>query len=168
MDLVKEYQTNTESFINFIENISDDLFNKKPNEDTWSAAENVEHIIRSEFGTARLFNASTKKEPSRDTKSKLEEIKTRFTDRSDKFQAFGVVLPTEGKKTKEELIEKFLRSREEVTKLIQEQDLDEVCMRFEHPLFGHMTRREWIHFNMVHTNRHKDQIEDLLVSLNKM
>jgi uncharacterized damage-inducible protein DinB len=168
MELVKKYQSNTEMFIKFIEGISDDIFNIKPDTNTWSAAENVEHIIRSEFGTARLFNSETKKESQRDTESKIEEIKTRFTDRTNKLQAFGVVLPTDGQKTKEELIEKFRRSREEVLKLIKVQDLDEVCMRFEHPLFGCMTRREWIHFNIVHTNRHKDQIEDLFVSLNKL
>tara|TARA_R110001599_G_scaffold1889_4_gene9906 strand:+ start:360916 stop:361422 length:507 start_codon:yes stop_codon:yes gene_type:complete len=168
MALAKIYRTNTESFIQFIESIPDELFDTKPDKNIWSAAENVEHIIRSEFGTARLFNSETKKEPGREYESKIEEIKTRFSDRSDKLQAFGVVLPTEEKKTKEELIEKFQRSREEVLKLIKQQDPDEVCMKFKHPLFGHMTRREWIHFNIVHTNRHKDQIEDLLVSLNKM
>lgn len=168
MSLVEEYQSNTESFIKFIENISDDIFNKKPDNKTWSAAENVEHIIRSEFGTARLFNASTEKDPSRNTEKKIQKIKSQFRDRTKKLQAFGVVLPTDSDKDKNELLEKFKTSRAQVTELIKIQDLDEICTRFEHPLFGFMTRREWIHFNMVHTNRHKDQIEDLLVSLNKM
>ncbi|XWN37436.1 MAG: DinB family protein [Balneola sp.] len=166
MDLVEEYQSNTESFIKFIENISDDIFNKKTDKNTWSAAENVEHIIRSEFGTGRLFNASTKKDSSRDTEKKIQEIKSQFQDRTKKLQAFGVVLPTDSDKDKSDLLEKFKTSRKQVIDLIKVQDLDEVCTRFEHPLFGYMTRREWIHFNIVHTNRHKHQIQDLLDSLN--
>lgn len=166
MDLVKEYDLNTESFIQFVEGISEDQFNLKTDEDTWSAAENIEHVIRSEFGTARLFNASTKKDPSRDTEKKIQEIKSQFQDRTKKLQAFGVVLPTDNQKDKSDLLEKFKTSRKQVIDLIKVQNLDEVCTRFEHPLFGYMTRREWIHFNIVHTNRHKHQIQDLLDSLN--
>ncbi|HCT54945.1 MAG: DinB family protein [Balneola sp.] len=168
MNLIEEYNLNTKAFVQFIKEIADDDFNKKPEQNTWSAAENVEHIIRSEFGTARLFNSDTKKEPNRDSESKIKEIKTRFTDRSKKLQAFGVVLPTDGKKNKEELIAKFLKSREMVIQLIKEQNPDEVCMKFAHPLFGYMTRKEWIHFNIVHANRHIHQIEALLTSLNKI
>ena len=56
MNLIEEYNLNTKAFVHFIKEIADDDFNKKPEQNTWSAAENVEHIIRSEFGTARLFN----------------------------------------------------------------------------------------------------------------
>ncbi|MFY0698261.1 MAG: DinB family protein [Balneola sp.] len=168
MNLVEEYQSNTETFIKFIENISDDIFNKKPDRNTWSAAENVEHIIRSEFGTARLFNASTEKDPSRNTERNIQKIRSQFRDRTKKLQAFGVVLPTNSDKDKDELLEKFKTSRTQVIELIKIQDPDEICTRFEHPLFGFMTRREWIHFNIVHTNRHIDQIKELVVNFSKI
>ncbi|MEQ9091626.1 MAG: DinB family protein [Balneola sp.] len=168
MSLAEEYQSNTESFIKFIENLSDDIFNKKPDKNTWSAAENVEHIIRSEFGTARLFNASTEKGPSRNTEERIQKIESLFRDRTKKLQAFGVVLPTDSDKDKSELLEKFKTSRTQVIELIKVQDPDEICTRFEHPLFGFMTRREWIHFNMVHSNRHIDQIQELVVNFSKI
>ncbi len=161
MDLLKAYEANTVSFIELIKKFPDSYFNSKPNDSTWSAAENVDHIIRSEFGTARLFNSGSKKDPTRDTEEKIKNIETQFLDRTQKFQAFGVVLPSDGEKSKNELIMKFQKSREQITELLQIQDLDEVCMRFEHPLFGHLTRREWIHFNIVHTKRHMAQIEAL-------
>lgn len=90
MNLVEEYQSNTETFIKFIENISDDIFNKKPDKDTWSAAENVEHIIRSEFGTARLFTASTEKDPSRNTERNIQKIRSQFRDRTKNCRLLGL------------------------------------------------------------------------------
>ena len=165
MDLIKEYQANSDSFIKLIQSVPDELFNTKSNEGIWSVAENVEHIIRSEFGTARLFNAATEKDPKRDSEAKIKEMKSRFLDRSETLQAFGAVLPTEGSKSKEELLQKFETSRKQVVELVKTQDLDEICMRFEHPLFGHLTRREWINFNIVHTQRHMDQIRELLENL---
>jgi len=167
MDLLKKYEANTASFIELIKDFPDSLFNSKPTENIWSAAENVDHIIRSEFGIARLFNGDTKKDPGRDINEKIENIESQFLDRSRKLQASGVVLPSDGEKSKSELIKKFESSRNQVLGLIKTQDLDEVCIRFEHPLFGHMTRREWVHFNIVHTQRHGKQISELKGQLNK-
>ncbi len=168
MDLIKEYQANSESFIKLIQSTPDELFNIKFNEAIWSVAENVEHIIRSEFGTTRLFNSATEKDPKRDSEAKIKEMKSRFLDRSETLQAFGAVLPTQGNKSKEELLLKFKASRNQVIELIRTQDLDEICMRFEHPLFGHLTRREWIHFNIAHAERHMEQIRELLGNLHKL
>lgn len=99
---------------------------------------------------------------------KYSENKISVPGSYQKLQAFGVVLPTESDKDKSDLLEKFKASRAQVIELIKVQDLDEICTRFEHPLFGFMTRREWIHFNMVHTNRHIDQIKELVVNFSKI
>lgn len=162
MDLIEEYRVNTESFTELIQSITDEQFNTKPNDFTWSVAENVEHIIRSEFGTARLFNSATKKDPERDSEAIIKKMKSRFLDRSKTLQAFGALLPTEGDKAKKELLQKFEASRNQVTELIQTQDMDELCMLYKHPLLGHMTRREWVSFNIVHTHRHMEQIKESL------
>jgi len=168
MNLLKAYEANTASFIELINQFPDSYFNSKPDATTWSAAENVDHIIRSEFGVERLFKSETKYDPERNIDEKIEEITHRFKDRSKKLQAFGVVLPSEGEKSKSELTRKFIHSRKQVTELIKTQDLEEICMKFEHPLFGYMTRKEWIHFNIVHAERHADQINELKEHLNNM
>lgn len=161
MNLLKAYEENTDAFISLIQEFPESKFNNKPDESTWSAAENVDHIIRSEFGTARLFNAATEQDPDRNSDAMIQKIETQFLDRGKKLQAFGVVLPSDGEKSKEDLIERFRTSRSQVIKLIKTQNMDEICLKFEHPLFGHMTRREWVHFNITHTKRHMDQILEL-------
>ncbi|MEP1151808.1 MAG: DinB family protein [Balneola sp.] len=162
MQLVQEYQANTTSFVELIKNTPDELFNSKPDEDTWSIAENVEHIVRSEFGIARLFKGTTEKDPDRASDKIISDMKTRFSNRTNKVKAGGVVLPTEGEKSKDDLIGKFLHSRTQVTELIKTQDLDDICTQFAHPVLGKLTRKEWIYFNIVHAERHMEQIKELI------
>jgi len=160
--LVSAYQTNTDEFVNLIESIPDEYFNSKPDEDIWSPAENVEHIIRSEFGIVRLFNGETSKPSDRNSEKLIQKMENIFLNRAQKVKATGVVLPTTDEKQKDELIEKFTSSRSKVTELLHTQDLDEICKKYKHPVFGFITRREWIHFNMVHAKRHSLQIKEVL------
>ncbi len=167
MRLADLLNTNTKQFTALVEGVPDELFNVKPDQDSWSVGENVEHIVRSEFGTARLFNGETKARPDRDSEKFIEEITQSFLDRSSKYRSFGVVNPTEGEKNKEELLNKFRSSRKEVAGLIQQQDADELCVKYEHPVYGFLTRREWIHFNVAHAQRHMMQIEEVLKQIMK-
>ena len=161
MDLVQNLKENTEAFIALVNTFSDKDFNKKPDDDTWSAAENTEHIIRSEFGTARLFSGETEAAPDRDSATLIADIEKAFLNREEKYRSFGVVNPTTGEKNKEELLKKFMEMRKEVLELIQHQNLDELCVKFEHPVYGYLTRREWVRFNIVHAKRHMMQMEEL-------
>ncbi len=163
-DLLRAFRANTKEFIELIKSIPDEYLNSKPDEETWSPAENVEHIIRSEFGTVRLFNGETDEDSDRNSERLIQKMETIFLNRDRKVKASGVVLPTNDEKDKDELIDKFKSSREKVTELIKSQDLDEVCKKYKHPVFGFLTRREWIHFNMVHAKRHSLQIKEVLQS----
>lgn len=161
MDLAQNLRENTEAFVALVNTFSDKDFNKKPDENTWSAAENTEHIIRSEFGTPRLFSGKTEAVPDRDSVALINRIEKAFLNRDEKYRSFGVVNPTTGEKNKEELLKKFMKIREEALELIQHQNLDELCVKFEHPVFGYLTRREWVRFNIVHVNRHMMQMKEL-------
>lgn len=161
MDLVQKLEENTTIFIELVNSFLDEDFNKKPDDNTWSAAENVEHIVRAEFGTARLFAGKTEVVPDRDSKTIIANIEKGFLNRNNKYRSFGIVNPTPGKKDKNELLQKFVKNRKEVLELIKHQNLDELCLKFEHPVFGYLTRKEWVRFNIVHAKRHMMQMEEL-------
>ena len=161
MDLAQNLRENTEAFVTMVNTFSTDDFNKKPSVNAWSAAENTEHIIRSEFGTPRLFSGKTQAVTDRDSEAIIANIEKGFLNREEKYRSFGVVNPTPGKKDKDELLKKFIKMREEVLELILHQNLDELCLKFEHPVYGYLTRREWVRFNIVHAKRHMMQMEEL-------
>ncbi|WP_421774005.1 DinB family protein [Gracilimonas sp.] len=159
MTLKNHLLENTETFIAKINEFTDSQFNIKPDSDSWSAANVLEHMYRSEFGIPRLFTGETRQLTDRQPDAYLPDMKKRFLESDAKMQASGVILPTEGEKTKESLIEKFHSNRNKIAKLIDELPQEELCLKFKHPVFGYLTRMEWTHFSIIHSQRHLKQLE---------
>lgn len=165
MKLKEQLLNNTDAFINKINEFPDSQFNAKPDSDSWSAAEVLEHVYRSEFGVPRLFVGETRKVMDRQPDALVTKMKARFLESDSKMKASGVILPTEGEKSKKDLIGKFRTNRQKIADLIDELPPDELCLKFEHPVFGLLTRVEWVHFNMIHSQRHMKQLERIQSSL---
>lgn len=164
MQLVQEYQANTTSFVELIKSTPDELFNSKPDGETWSIAENLEHIIRSEFGIVKLFNGPTK-QTEHDINANIQRIEKRFLNRTNKTKAPKIVSPKQGDKNKTTLLEQFSTQRKQATELLANQNSDETCTLYENPIYGFVSRKEWIHFNIYHTQRHTLQIQELITHL---
>jgi uncharacterized damage-inducible protein DinB len=159
MNYPDQYIQNLKEFIASFEDLDDDAFNLKPDAHTWSVAENVEHIYRAEFGTFKLFNGP-KKEAEHDIDARITELEKLFGDRNRKLTASGPVQPTAGNKVKDEYIRRLTKNREMVANLLNEGlNTEELCLLYPHPVFGELTVREWLYFNMAHAKRHKAQIE---------
>lgn len=159
MTLKEQLLENTDALITAIEQIPLQQFNTKPEKGSWSAADVLEHIYRSEFGLPRLFVGETKTPNGRAPDENLETMKQRFLNLDQKMKASGVILPTEAEKSREKLVNKFRQNRKKIAQLISELPQEELCLKFEHPLLGHLTRMEWVHFSIIHTQRHLHQIE---------
>lgn len=161
MDLKNQLLENTSILIETVQKVSDSMFNIKPDENSWSVAQVVEHLYRSEFGIPKLFKGETEKKIGRAPDAHVEEMRKRFLESDQKMKASGVILPTDGDKSMDELLSKFQQNRMRMAELIDNSDLNEVCLSFKHPVFGYLTRLEWIHFNIIHTQRHLRQIEKI-------
>lgn len=166
MDLKNKLKENTELLIETVTNIPDSKFNIQPQEGSWSVAQVVEHLYRSEFGIPKLFQGKTQKDIDRAPDAYIDQMRKQFLESDRKMEASGVILPTEEEKSKEELIAKFELNRTKITELIGKLDEDELCLSFKHPILGYLTRQEWVHFNIIHTQRHLGQIQRILSQLN--
>ena len=160
MDLFNQYLENLRSFISSFEDLSEKNFNTKPGADSWSVTEVVEHIYRTELASTQILKSETRAS-DHDTEAKIKEISLKFIDRSKKLTAFGPIVPKGNMNSSDELIQKISNNRENQIASLQSLDMDGLCLMFEHPLFGYMTRKEWILFNSTHASRHKAQIEEI-------
>lgn len=158
MTLKDQLLENTDVLVSAIEDFPDSTFNTKPDQDFWSAADVLEHLYRSEFGLPRLFVGETKTLTDRTPDALVEGMKQRFLESDTKMTASGVILPTSGEKSKQELVATFRKNRERIAQLLDEYPPEELCLKFKHPIFGHLTRMEWVHFNIIHTQRHMRQL----------
>lgn len=168
MDLKKELSENTETLIAMIDQVPDSRFNTKSGgaEDSWSVADVVEHLYRSEFGIPKLFTGKTEVVADREPDAYIETMRKRFLESGEKMKASDITLPTKGEKPKEELISKFQKNRLKIAELTGELTPEALCLLFEHPIYGYLTRLEWVHFNIIHTQRHMRQIERIKSQIN--
>ena len=135
-------------------------FIRKPDNNSWSVSEVAEHIYRTEVIATRILSSKSRSS-DHDSAAKVEEIQDKFIDRSRKLTAFGPIVPIGSVESISDIIQKLKSNRVDHIDILKQLDLDELCLMFEHPLFGHMTRREWIIFNSTHADRHKAQIEEI-------
>lgn len=156
---------NTDAFIRMINAYPDELFTQKPDEDSWSASEIAEHIYRSEFGISKLFLGDRKPSDGTGRSVSSEKMKAAMMNTDKKVKASGPILPKGQFKNKSELIDTFKENRHNMLEAYSTINPDEICLTFEHPLFGHLTAAEWLEFAAYHTQRHMMQMEETLSRL---
>lgn len=169
-DLVKkDLRTSTNSLLDVLSVIPKEIFNEHPYRGGWTVGKVGEHLIKVETGTVRLFTGPSKAS-ERDAGEKIEHIRSRMMDFETKMTAYGPIIPNDEQKDKTKVLEKLQDIRQQLLGFIDIQDLTKMITGFEHPIFGPLTRVEWIYFNIYHSRRHVKQIEKIhweLQGLNK-
>ena len=164
MELLNTLNHNTEQVLSQIEVFSESDFNAKPSEKEWSAAEVIEHLFRSEFGIPKLFHGPSEL-PDRAPDLFVSKMEQGLLDFTKKVQAPGNIQPTAGAKSKSALFQKFKENRNRITEAFLSTSSNEICLLFDHPFYGPLTRLEWIYFCIFHTQRHLHQLKAISNSL---
>lgn len=148
-----------DSLTQAVSGLSATQWDYKLSPDTWSIAENVEHLAflegRVHFVLGALPGAPAA-EPNRNNAQVEEIILTRVPLRDAKAQAPAAARPT-GRWTAPESVSRFLESRARTLELL----ISAPCLRghvLPHPLFGLWDGYQWILATAGHTMRHVAQI----------
>ena len=157
---------NTRKVLSVIQEFPETKFNTRPSEQEWSAGEVCEHLIKVETSTVRLCTGKTES-CSRDSEEEIPKLKSRLGDRNAKMRVFGPIIPDESPKNKIKVLEKLQDIRQRLIGLIEVDELTELVLEFDHPLFGKLTRIEWIYFSIYHTQRHIYQIEEIAAEVSE-
>ena len=135
-------------------------FNTIPFEDSWTAAQVSEHILKSVSGVVELLYATTKP-TERQPNEKAGAIKAIFLDFKTKMKSPEFVLPGNSPIEKEKLSTALTETMDKMIIAIKTLNLSETCTAFELPGIGEFTRAEWIYFAMYHTQRHTHQLKNI-------
>lgn len=146
--------------------IDENLWDKNPSEKSWSVGQTMEHISKATAGF-KDFITENVVETHRPTDEKVAMVKSIFLDFSTKMQAPEFICPTETVHDKQKQLTELRALKSEVIPLISSMDLSKTCMNFELPVFGYLTRLEWINFMLFHTQRHTQQIRNILSTVTK-
>ena len=161
-----------QELINKIENIYQDLFqllskfseqeiNSVRNEESWTAGQVTEHIIKSNGGIINKLLNGTVTPISRAYDEQVDLIKKIFRS-EDKMKTALVLEPGKPPHKLDDLLKSLLQQKDDQLQTINQKDLQELSIELQFPPAPNgLTRYEWLIFMIEHTQRHNKQIESI-------
>ncbi len=149
-----------------VSSFSKEEINIVPFEGSWTAGQTTQHIILACSGLTMLFAGNTEKtirEPDQNVKA-LDAI---FLDYSAKYQSPENIKPPDIEYEKGTLLASIKKIQNDLFKAAETYDLTLTCLDSKVPGFDHFTIYEWLHFAIVHTQRHTKQIKSIYEHIKK-
>lgn len=164
IDVIEYLKETKEALDESVEGLSDEQMQFKPDENTWSVAQVVEHIIIVE-GTLKsmlegLFEEGETPDQKAEVKMTDEEVVGLITNRKDKIQTQPQFQPSGKFTSAEDALDAFDEEREKTLDWLKDSDVNMRNYVSEFP-FGKIDAYQTILFMAGHSARHTAQIEEL-------
>ena len=158
------FEKTSDELIQIISSTNEEQFNEIPFEESWTIAQVGEHLLKS-YGLVEALNLG----PVRHTESLpgkgIETVKKIFLDFDAKYKSAEALLPSDEPIEKEKLLSDLQKRISQIKEVIQTKDLTETCVGLPFKGVGELTRIEWLHVILFHTQRHIHQIKNISKSL---
>ena len=153
----------TNELIQLISSSSEEQFNEIPFEGSWTVAQIGDHLLKS-YGLVEALNNDSVRKIERSPGKEVEQVKKIFLDFDAKYKLAEALLPTNEPIEKEKLLSDLQKRISQIKEVIQTKDLTETCVGIPFKGIGELTRMEWLHVILFHTQRHIHQIKTILKS----
>ena len=150
------------SLNNTIAAFPQEQFNRVPFAGSWTPAQVAGHIIKFSSGLPDGRTGPT----SRRDDEKVEMLEQLFRDDLIKMHSPDFILPGKEFMTIRDVVTTFKEIQTMLEGKVEGADLGATCLDVEVPVFGYLTRYEWLKFIVVHAQRHIRQLKNMLVLIN--
>jgi len=159
-ELLAEFDLSSQNLIQTLNSFSEEHWNVKPAENSWSAAQVAWHLLVIEDGVNRFFTGTTAAS-TRSGDAIIKRMDQFLENRTRTYSAPDYTHPPDEPGKKQVLIIKIEQVRHQLAQHIIKPDLNVLCLDYKHFFFGELTRYEWIHFVVYHSNRHLIQLQNI-------
>lgn len=161
-----EIKKTTNELIQLISSSNEEHFNEIPFEGSWSVAQVGDHLLKS-YGLVEVLNDGPVRKTERLPGKEVEQVKKIFLDFDAKYKSAEALLPTNEPIEKEKLLSDLQKRISQIGEVIQTKDLTETCVGLPFKGIGELTRLEWLHVVLYHSQRHIHQIKNISKKINK-
>lgn len=144
--------------------LDNESFNAVPFKDSWTPAQLVVHVTKSNLHIARSLSLKGKI-IERDPAERAPELEEIFLDFTTKLKSPEFILPPDTWRHKEEVVRDFMQSIEQLKEKRNHINLSEAI---SHHTFGEITKLELLYFVLYHTERHLHQLKNILTHLSHL
>ena len=145
----------------FVMSLNEEQINTVPYKDSWTAAQLIQHIIKSITGMAEAIGKSTKP-ANREITKRIIELKQTFLDVTLTMQSPEGIVPEQKNYIKNDLIKELQNCLKQLKEVTSKADVSELAEGL--PL-GSITKLEILHFILYHTQRHLYQMKKIADAL---
>ena len=159
--IIEAFKQSTDNLLRVLHSFPAEHFNRKPSSDAWSAGQVADHLLQLEKRINHIIAAPavvTERNPD----EKLVTISNALQDFSRKWKAPSIITPGVELIDQRRVTDELNIQKEKMLGKIKEVDINALCKGFPHNRLGELTRLEWIHFTICHTERHLHQIGSIL------
>ena len=146
-----------DDFIKTFSSFDEKRINRQPFPGSWTPVQVAVHIIKATDGVPD----NTSKPLDRPVDLYLPHIRPWWEDLSQKFKSPEPLKPDDKPRSKQDILADLQRVRARNLKMVKDEDLTRVCMDFELPSIGYLTRYEWLWFIEMHLKRHTFQLTNM-------
>lgn len=164
-DTIPQLESTFKQLHEVLSALTEKQLNQIPFEGSWTAAQVGDHLLRS-YGVAETLNGNTAK-TERPVEANVQGLKDVFLNFETKLQSPEFILPSNEPINKNELLDQLEDKTAGILQTLNSTDLTETCLDFEMPGIGLMTRLEWAHFVLYHTQRHINQLKKISSVMSK-
>jgi len=159
---LKAFDKFTEDFASTFIQFDKKVFNAPIAAGKWSPGQYVEHMILAETGTTKLMNKPGLKEQGRAADAMCAKLEKGLLQTDHLVKAHAAITPEPKEYNRGDILDLFVDTRAELrTAFDFADDITEV-VDWAHPIFGKLTKCEWLYFSGLHGERHRRQVEDAL------
>ena len=163
-EISAEFEKTSRELIRLISSTKKEQFNEIPFEASWSVAQVGDHLLKS-YGLIEALNFGSVRHTERLPGKEIETVKKIFLDFDAKYKSAEALLPTNEPIEKEKLLSDLQKRISQIKDVIQTKDLTVICVGLPFKGIGELTRIEWLHVILFHTQRHIHQIKNISKSL---
>ncbi|HEY5369476.1 MAG TPA: SRPBCC domain-containing protein [Hanamia sp.] len=161
--ITTEFEKTSDELLQIILSTNEEPLYEIPFEGSWSVAQVGDHLLKS-YGLVEALSHGPVKKTERLPGIEIEKVKNIFLDFDAKYKSAEALLPTNERIEKEKLLSGLQKRISQIKEVIQTKDLTETCAGMPFKGIGELTRMEWIHVILYHTQRHNHQIKNIIKS----
>ena len=165
MSLAEKTKTVITALTDLIDNCSEEELHFHPSADSWNILECAEHIWLVNATIYRFLQTPPPALPHQNKESELHsEGKMNhllITKRDTKRTAPQWVIPKGLFKTGEEAKQAVHKATSDIRSILETTDISRETHTLAHPAIGEMTKTDWVHFLISHTQRHVFQMQEI-------
>ena len=159
-DLTGKLLTTKNNLLQALDSFSQGNINTVPFEGSWTGGQVARHVLKSASGVLDALNGPVKA-ADRDPDQHSKLLSDIFLNFDIKMKSPEFVLPDEEPKDKGILTSLLGDTFYGIITVAESEDLDVICTTFEMPGLGFLSKREFVWFTIVHTQRHIHQLKNI-------